>query len=64
MLNNKEEQLSERELAYTAPVDSDTPSSFQFHSDLMPQPAMQRKPAERSRRKLALALVCIIIRSY
>lgn len=61
MPNNKEEQLSERELAYTAPVDSDTPSSFQFHSDLMPQPAMQRKPAERSRRKLALALVCIIL---
>lgn len=61
MLNNKEEQLSERELAYTAPIDSDTPSSFQFHSDLMPQPAVQRKTAERSRRRLALALVCIIL---
>ena len=61
MINNKEEQLSERELAYTAPVDSDTPSSFQFHSDLMPQPVVQRKSPERSRRRLALALVCIIL---
>jgi serine protease Do len=61
MLNNKEEQLRERELAYTAPIDSDIPSSFQLHSDLMPQPAVRRKSAERSRRRLAIALVCIIL---
>lgn len=60
MLENREEQLSDRELAYTAPVDSDAPSSFQFRSDLTPQPAVRRR-AERKRRKLAVALVCIIV---
>ena len=60
MLVNREEQLSDRELAYTAPADSDSPSSFQFHSDLTPQPAVRRKAA-RSRRRLAAAVVCIVL---
>ena len=60
MLDNREEQLSDRELAYTAPADSDAPSSFQFHSDLTPQPAVRRRK-ERSRRRLAAAIVCIVL---
>ena len=61
MLDNKEEQMSDRELAYTAPVDSDAPTSFQFHSDLMPQPISRRNAAERNRRKLAAAIICIVL---
>lgn len=61
MLDNREEQMSDRELAYTAPADSDAPSSFQFHSDLRPQPAVRRREAARNRRKLAAAIVCVVL---
>ena len=60
MLENREEQLRDRELAYTAPADSDTPSSFQFHTDLTPQPAAPRRTSQ-SRRRLAAAIICIVL---
>ena len=60
MLENREEQQREQELAYTAPVDSDAPSSFQYHTDLTPQPAA-RRVRERKRSKLAAAIVCIVL---
>lgn len=60
MLDDREELLSERDLAYTAPVDSDAPSAFQFHSDLTPHPVVRHKE-ERKRRKLAVAIICILL---
>lgn len=60
MLENREEQYSDRELAYTAPVESDAPSAFQFHSDLRPQPASRTKP-RGNRRKWAVAIICIVL---
>ncbi len=60
MLNERENQPGFQEPAYTAPVESDASTAFQFHSDLTP-PSVKRQRREKSRRKWLVAIVCSLI---
>ena len=55
MLNDRKNQPGNMECAYTAPVEPDASTAFQFHSDLTP-PSVQK-----CRRKWLTAIVCTLL---